>query len=86
MLKTHDAVAFSSPRCNSMPRLYVTSSRLSSSSNGDLLHSLISNDSLITSMTHVPVLLENQPHVPLRSLRFARFLSTGGDKPLLPTH
>ena len=30
-------------------------------------------------MTHVPVLPDNRPPVPLRSLRFARFLGTGGD-------
>ena len=29
----------------------------------------------------MPVLLDNRPPVPLRSLRFARFLSTGGDNP-----
>ena len=30
----------------------------------------------------MPVLLDNRPPVPLRSLRFARFLSTGGDDEL----
>ena len=40
---------------------------------------LIMQPILSTSVTHVPVFLITAPRV-LRSLRFARFLSTGGDK------
>ena len=44
---------------------------------------LILHPLYITSMSHVHVLLENRPHLPLRSLCFARFLSTGGRKSAL---
>ena len=35
-------------------------------------------------MTHVPVLLDNRPPVPLRSLRFARFLRRGATREFIP--
>ena len=43
-----------------------------------VLHRLLSP---LMARARVP---DNRPHVPLRSLRFARFLSTGGDQPMSP--
>ena len=47
---------------------------------GSACRSFSSGSAYISLRWRVPVLLDNHPPVPLRSLRFARFLSTGGVK------